>query len=921
MRDWTQDGVLGQICALWSPAVGVRPHSPLPAPMPRVGTRGRSRRPDAGSVTPQVRRAGEWGSEMQADEPEVTWGQTLADLPGLDVFGPAFMARYGDRRWDPTEADRTAAHVLRVELLSRISTQRLGYGQGVERAALKSVRALFERARQVTAANPGSSTFEVLVWHVMNAQARPFAAKWHPRSEAGLLDALDSSDEFREDLERLRQAFRALDGALRLLLGLPGYELADEDGPAAIAVRQELSRSVAWRPGGIAPGAPDPNSIHAEEAKAVRARRARYGIPDGSWATGIALSGGGIRSATFSIGVLSVLARRDLLPQFDYLSTVSGGGYAGAFLTQLLGAGPPEGIGLRRDQLPFRRLEGESALLRALRQRARYLSGTFWERVFVAMRQAYGLFVNLTLLLVAVAVLAYLDASLRRTLPDHLTAWLAVAAPTAAILAFALFARRLDATGTNPGWKHVLLGSLFVVPPLWYLLGMTHSGLDAVLAAVPVEGGATPGPLVTAWTAAGSALVVTTALAVTFTRVRPAVVATLTGLVALVAETSLHRAFASLDPGAGALALLVLVAAATVLLGFLDVNLTSLHGYYRAKLSAAFLLTPDGRSADPVKLSAVDTSRSPLPIINCALNVPGSDHPAMRGRLSDVFSLTPVSTGCALLGHLPTRDWEASNPRLDLATAMAVSGAAASPQMGLRTTRLGSFWLTLLNVRLGIWLHRPRPSANGRPAATGTGSPRLPYLLHELAATADETLDFLHISDGGHIENLGVYELLRRRCRFILAVDGESDPAMTFHALTNLQRLAYIDFGIRIEADLDDLRLGDSGLSRSHFRFCRILYPSQERPGECDVGYLVYVKLSLTGNEGEFIRRYRLDEPAFPHHPTVDQFFSEAQFEAYRSLGEHVGDKLFLSAIVGDIGKADRIDLELWIKALGRSFL
>ena len=59
------------------------------------------------------------------------------------------------------------------------------------------------------------------------------------------------------------------------------------------------------------------------------------------------------------------------------------------------------------------------------------------------------------------------------------------------------------------------------------------------------------------------------------------------------------------------------------------------------------------------------------------------------------------------------------------------------------------------------------------------------------------------------------------------------------------------------------------------------------------------MKLSLTGNEGEFIRRYRLDEPDFPHHSTADQFFTEAQFEAYRSLGEHVGDKMFLPAQTG----------------------
>ena len=137
----------------------------------------------------------------------------------------------------------------------------------------------------------------------------------------------------------------------------------------------------------------------------------------------------------------------------------------------------------------------------------------------------------------------------------------------------------------------------------------------------------------------------------------------------------------------------------------------------------------------------------------------------------------------------------------------------------------------------------------------------------------DERSPWLYLSDGGHIENLGVYELLRRRCQYIVAIDGEQDERMTFAALTTLQRLAAIDLGVKIDIDLDDLRLNEQGLSRSHFRFCRIEYPDDQ------YGYLLYVKLSLTGNEGEFLRRYRLDEPAFPHHSTADQFFTEAQLK------------------------------------------
>lgn len=86
-------------------------------------------------------------------------------------------------------------------------------------------------------------------------------------------------------------------------------------------------------------------------------------------------------------------------------------------------------------------------------------------------------------------------------------------------------------------------------------------------------------------------------------------------------------------------------------------------------------------------------------------------------------------------------------------------------------------------------------------------------------------------------------------------------------------------------------------------------------------GYLLYVKLSLTGNESEFIRRYRLDQPVFPHHSTADQFFKETQFEAYRSLGEHIGDKLFLRTIVGEMADSTSVNVESWFRKLGTNLL
>ena len=132
---------------------------------------------------------------------------------------------------------------------------------------------------------------------------------------------------------------------------------------------------------------------------------------------------------------------------------------------------------------------------------------------------------------------------------------------------------------------------------------------------------------------------------------------------------------------------------------------------------------------------------------------------------------------------------------------------------------------------------------------------------------------------------------------------------MTFAGLTTLQRLAAIDLGVTIDIGVDELRLGRKGLSHSHFTFCRINYPNGSRDGTVSHGYLIYLKLSLTGNEGEFIRRYRLDEPDFPHHSTADQFFTESQFESYRMLSSHIMEK-----ISGE--ERDSIDLDEFQKRI-----
>ena len=160
------------------------------------------------------------------------------------------------------------------------------------------------------------------------------------------------------------------------------------------------------------------------------------------------------------------------------------------------------------------------------------------------------------------------------------------------------------------------------------------------------------------------------------------------------------------------------------------------------------------------------------------------------------------------------------------------------------------------------------------------------YVLKEAIGHVDARGKYVNVSDGGHIENLGIYELLRRRCKFIIAVDGEADPHMIFGSLVKLQLYARLDMGIEIELDLDPIRNDAKGLSTQHWIIGKIRYAEDE------VGQLLYIKSSVTGDEYEYVRAYRAKHPAFPHESTADQFFTEDQFEAYRALGYQIGDQL-----------------------------
>ncbi len=841
----------------------------------------------------------------------VRWSDWLQryDSKGTNLFGAPMLDAWNDREWEPNDADKTAAALLHTRLVSTISTQNLGYSEGVEEAALSSIYGLFEATRKICERHPSAYHLTDIAWHVLNVHVRPFTAKWHRRSEAGLLWGLDATDDFRTDLVNLQPLLRAFDRLLVEMRG--GLPAATEPDAGTSWAAAEIQAPLPW-------GGGDLNREMADAEKDfIATRRHHYSVQDKNRAVGLALSGGGIRSATFSLGVLAALARRDILKQVDYLSTVSGGGYVGAFIAAFLenrapapGAEAPSDdissdIGLRSHELPFRKAPSESAALCHIRQNSRFLAASApLEKWQLALSQLSGLLLNLLTLGAVVATLAIVAYWLGQAGDPT---WLAIYALIGIAGLLIILPLILKARSPRAEFWLAILGFGALLIPVWKVLSTLHGEFADYFHQTQMIAVATLGfPLVLLSVGVLGERVLQRWKKVP--RVLTWLAMPLFVLAAYLTTYAVYTLNANAQTGiAIGVSLLTLY-----LLVFVDVNLTSLHRHYRRKLAGTFLIQSNASdrmkvdSVKELKLSELGVGgRAPYPLINAALNLPASRSPKMRGRLADFFCFAPRYCGSLITGFEPTPDWEVANKDLDLASATAISGAAASPYMGLRTSRPLSFWLALMNVRLSYWILRP-----GRNSLAGAW-----LLVRELFGLIHEDLPRLNLSDGGHIENLGVYELLRRRCKFIIAVDGEQDPRMTFHAITNLQRLAAIDFGATIDIDLDDLRLNGAGLSLSHFRFGRVHY------ADSGIGYLLYVKLSLTGNEGEFLRRYKLDEPDFPHHSTANQFFTESQFEAYRSLGEHVVEKLFLKAVLKELGGQQHVVIDEWFEKIADSFL
>jgi hypothetical protein len=438
------------------------------------------------------------------------------------------------------------------------------------------------------------------------------------------------------------------------------------------------------------------------------------------------------------------------------------------------------------------------------------------------------------------------------------------------------------------------------------------------------------------------------------------------------------------------------------MLGFLiDFNAISPHCFYRDRLAETYLQTEQRtnhglrlvRDDNELRLTELHdqadpsgVSPGPYQVIQCALNLAGSRDLVRRNRKSDFFLFSKHYCGSSTTGYVKTEDYR--NGETTLATALAISGAAASSGMGYITSFPLAFAMTLFNVRLGSWLLNPRFYETAvqvsleegtrqlhpwdRPQAPRVhlrmglaqalaGQPQSPesswipvdpawaarlaqqsrqrlergwfwplYLFREMTAMTQATTALVNLSDGGHTgDNLGLYQLLQRRCRLIIVVDGEADPEHTCPSLATAIRQIYTDENVLVEIDTGPIELQkDSRWTAQPYAVGRIRYPTcpsvaapvaperleePEEPagvdpdGQSGTGWLIYLKASLIGQEPVAVRSYAARHQSFPHQTTADQFFDDDQFEAYRGLGEFIVDRLAGDVSLAEPGSADPV--------------
>lgn len=440
-----------------------------------------------------------------------------------------------------------------------------------------------------------------------------------------------------------------------------------------------------------------------------------------------------------------------------------------------------------------------------------------------------------------------------------------------------------------------------------------------------------------------------------------------------------HAAYALGDTYNQGIAITAIALAVSLLLGVRAcvpfINRSGPLAIYASRLARAFLgavnparrTHPEGRNVthvvpgDDVPLAEYtpQVAGGPLHLINCAVNesIDVASQRGLRDRQAENVAVGPAGMSIAQQWHAvwvqgpegrsltPLADANEAAPHpflgkaggpvaaegLSLQQWVAISGAAFGPGMGRRTGLARALLLTLANLRLGYWWDSGLgaadranvPGTRGARARLVAGFATLfqaqALLLAELTGRfAGPWERYWHLSDGGHFENTGAYELLRRRVPYVILCDAGEDRQHLGPDLARLVRVARVDLGAEVTevaahpagvpAPVAERLTSLAGLlaqpdrpSLAHAALLLVRYPQPTTDPGADPWlarthtWILYIKAAVTGDEPADVRNYAAAHPDFPNEATLDQVFDEPQWESYRALGEHTGGNLFVS--------------------------
>jgi hypothetical protein len=726
---------------------------------------------------------------------------------------------------------------------------------------------------------------------------------------------------------------------------------------------------------------------------------------------GVCCSGGGIRSAAFSLGALQALQEKGELGKASYLAAVSGGSYLAAAISMVAKTGKGNSDPGLIDGMPaFAQGSPEEQYLR---NRCSYLAPTSTDKVYLGMRIVLGLllnliFVSLPLIGLALILTGLLYGPLLPGLAGSVSgvveyqanppAWFWKGPLAVFVLSLLFGLSTLLFRWRAEEWERffatwavrllflaALLALLLVGVPYvveWFRnfgsAGRSaHSvakanapkfgaGTIALLAGVAAQLAqflrSKPAKEDLKWAKKTfSKLGAATRLALAYAAgalIGPLLLLGVFAMTVAIGMTETPRHGSHVEWWIAGIGLAVLALFA-LLYSLADLTTWSLHPYYKRRLSSAFALKRiklDELDADerdrvealepsthgvavernfddlvPISRTAVDETNETWPtlVVCAAANI--SDTAATPpGRAVTSFTFSANTVGGPLVGAIGTARLEQAfgdsgtadatasenfkercvdlvtarkhrRNDLSLLSAVAMSGAAISPSMGKMTAKPLRFLMALANVRLGVWVPNPRwVAADGESPVPSR--PRPSYLVRELLGLNNVDAKYLYVTDGGHYENLGLVELLRRGCTDVYCLDasGVGGDGAEFKTLGDAIALARSELNVEIAfsggkgENPEELAPAEKEpLAKRDVVTATIQYPlgADGEPGP--KGTLVYVRNTLTARAPWDVRAHHESDPRFPNNPTVDQLYTDQKFEAYRALGAEAGSNAY----------------------------